>query len=120
MSVSSVPFGNITARSKEGSNEDGKEAQQECRRLKKRWMRDRTEKAWEEFKLVRNFKNYMIVKATRKSFQTFIGQAYESLECMWKETKWSRDDTQKQANIRCMEQRIDRHTAAPLCSRCIR
>lgn len=41
----------------------------------------------------------MIARASRQAFKTFIGHTCESLEAMWKKTKWSRDETPKQPSI---------------------
>lgn len=95
----STPLGTILARSKVGFDEECKEAQMETRRLKKRYMGVGTEDSWDEFRTMRNYKNRLITRASRQAFRTFIAQACESPEAMWKKTKWSRDDTPKQASI---------------------
>ena len=91
-----TPIANITPRSKPGFDEECKEAQMICRRLKKRRMKLLTNEAWEDYRLARNYKNHLITKKSNAAYRTFIAQACESPDTMWKKTKWSRDPTPSQ------------------------
>ena len=87
----SVPTINITPRSKVGFNEECKEAQMRCRRLKRRHSKHHTAESWEEYRQARNYKSYLIKRTMTRQFREFVAGACESIDHMWKSTRWSRD-----------------------------
>ena len=64
-----------------------------------RWSRQGTDEAWEDFSRARNYKNNLIKREQRKTFQKFIREICESPAKMWKGIRWARDPTPKQVTL---------------------
>jgi ribonuclease HI len=86
-----VPLSRPSTRSRAGFTTECKEAQMECRRLRRIYQGERTEGAWEAFRAARNYKTRLIKKALRDSFRTFVQDAGESPEKLWRLAKWARN-----------------------------
>lgn len=92
-----TPFHNITPRSRPGFTRECKEAQQNAKRLKRRWRKLQTAEAWEAFREARNQKSRVIKKAMRDQYRKETDEACENPAQMWKRCKWSRNREAKQA-----------------------
>ncbi len=93
----STPVTRMSPRSKPGFTPECKEAQRRCKTLKRRWRRDLSEEAWNEYKIAKNFKNNLIKRTIRRTFRKFVAEACESPQMMWKKTKWARKQITTQA-----------------------
>ena len=86
----STPLLRIIKFSVMGYNEECKEAQSRCRRLRWTAQREGTEEAHKAYTRARNYKGRIIKKAKRKGWQSFVEEAAQTPEGLWKLAKWSR------------------------------
>ena len=70
-----------------------------AKRLKRRWQRSMNLNDWEKYKRVRNELDRTIKKTMRNQFRKDTEEKCESKEIMWKQCKYIRDRTSRQACI---------------------
>lgn len=69
-----------------------KEAVQETQRLRRVWQRERTEEAWEAYRVARNQKGNLIQRTLRDTHRERVEEAVtKGPQGLWKLAKWARD-----------------------------
>ena len=95
----STPYVRSCPRSKTGFTVECKDASRRAKRLKRRWQRSMNLDDWKEYKRARNELGRTVKKAMRNQFRKDTEEKCESKETMWKQCKYIRDRTPRQACI---------------------